>query len=649
MKTSSLLVGLTVLGLSQSAQAGSQYHRLVWDTNGQTAATIGFTPNGGSDHHVVWGSSAIESTWQRANVTAKRSFSTLENQFVKLSNLTPNSSVYYRVCDSTGCGERLWFKTAPNSNSGFTVVAGGDTRTGWTTRRQGNALIAKIRPLFIMHGGDYTNANSASEMSEYLKDWQMTFSSDLIDGLAYKRIYPFIATHGNHEDGNFSTLCEVFGVDYNQDGQCNAYDTYGAVKISPLLRVYTLNSQFQNSGWSSYAMTMNNWLNSDLANNQSIWKFGQYHKPMFPHYSGKSDNTVLYDWWASAFYNNEMHVVVESDTHINKLTYPVQPSGNNFNKTTSGGTVYVGEGSWGAPARSANDPKDWTLDLASIQQFKVISVKPDELVLRTAQFDASASTLTKAQRDADPLALPSNVNWWSAAGVGNAMTLVKASNGLIKLKADDPIDPPNSELKNGETKANLTATKTQPLNFTLNVPTGASNLNVETSGGTGDVDLYVKYGSKPTSNSYDCRPYKSGNNEACNIASPSVGTYYIQLNAFTDFSGVSLKAQYQTSTSGPHGGETKPNLSAAKDQWFNYSFVLPEGVNSLSVKIAGGTGDADLYVRQGSAPTNSSYDCRPYKNGNTESCTIASPKAGTWHIGLRAYAAFSGVTLTYEY
>src|SRR5205823_5299392 len=37
------------------------------------------------------------------------------------------------------------------------------------------------------------------------------------------------------------------------------------------------------------------------------------------------------------------------------------------------------------------------------------------------------------------------------------------------------------------------------------VPGGATNLVVTMSGGTGDADLYVRFGSQPTLGSYDCR------------------------------------------------------------------------------------------------------------------------------------------------
>ncbi len=78
----------------------------------------------------------------------------------------------------------------------------------------------------------------------------------------------------------------------------------------------------------------------------------------------------------------------------------------------------------------------------------------------------------------------------------------------------------------------------------------------------------------------------------------------------------------------------------------NYKIVVAAGSTSLVVKIAGGTGDADLYVRKSYAPTTTSYTCRPYLTGNNETCTISSPAAGTYYMNVRAYAAYSGVTLT---
>ena len=95
------------------------------------------------------------------------------------------------------------------------------------------------------------------------------------------------------------------------------------------------------------------------------------------------------------------------------------------------------------------------------------------------------------------------------------------------------------------------------VNYTLAVPSGATNLSFTMSGGTGDADMYVKFGSAPTDSSYDCRPYKSGNAETCTFATPSAGTYYVRLKAYSAFSGVSLLADYTTGGGGGGGGTTQ--------------------------------------------------------------------------------------------
>jgi len=86
-------------------------------------------------------------------------------------------------------------------------------------------------------------------------------------------------------------------------------------------------------------------------------------------------------------------------------------------------------------------------------------------------------------------------------------------------------------------------------------------------------------------------------------------------------------------------------LSASRNSFLNYSIEVPSGASRLSVQISGGSGDADLYVNFGSTATTSTYDCRPFLNGNTELCTFDSPAAGTWYIGVDAFAAFSNLTL----
>lgn len=90
------------------------------------------------------------------------------------------------------------------------------------------------------------------------------------------------------------------------------------------------------------------------------------------------------------------------------------------------------------------------------------------------------------------------------------------------------------------------------------------------------------------------------------------------------------------------------NLSGGQDSWTYFYIDVPAGTTKLNVITQGntsGSGDLDLYLRFGAQPTLSSFDCRPYLPGNTESCLINAPQTGRWHIGLHGFAAYTGVTL----
>lgn len=105
-------------------------------------------------------------------------------------------------------------------------------------------------------------------------------------------------------------------------------------------------------------------------------------------------------------------------------------------------------------------------------------------------------------------------------------------------------DSSASELTNGEPVTGLSGSRGSAQYWTVTVPSGASNLVIKTSGGSGDSDLYVKFGSNPTTSSYDCRPYRTGTSETCRFSSPSTGTYHIMLNGYAAYSGVTLSASY---------------------------------------------------------------------------------------------------------
>ncbi|MGX5203192.1 RHS repeat-associated core domain-containing protein [Aliikangiella sp. IMCC44632] len=113
------------------------------------------------------------------------------------------------------------------------------------------------------------------------------------------------------------------------------------------------------------------------------------------------------------------------------------------------------------------------------------------------------------------------------------------------------------ELVNGDNRQ-VSAQKGQDLNYYIDLPAGASNLQVRITGGSGDADLYLLEGNQPTASVYDCRPYKWGNNEECVVASPNKNRYYIRLHGYADFADVNLSISFNAADI---PDDTNPNLS----------------------------------------------------------------------------------------
>ena len=394
--------------------------------------------------------------------------------------------------------------------------------------------------------------------------------------------------------------------------------------------------------------------------------------------------------------------------------------------------------------------------------------------------------------------------------------IVDAAAAVLAIGGSTPPPTGNNVLTNGVAKTGLSGATNNDKAYTMAVTAGATNLKFAMSGGTGDADLYVKFGSAPTTSSYDCRSWASGNTETCNISNAQAGTYHVLVHAYAAYSGASLtgsfttpsanvaptaaftssctnlscsfdgsgstdsdgsissyswsfggtgvtasntfasagtynvtltvtdnngatgtvshsvtvtappanvaptasftsnctdltcsfnasassdsdgsissyswsfggagvtasntfasagtynvtltvtdnngatgtKTQSVTVTAPPPTGNVltngvaKTGLSGSTGTKLNYTMVVPAGASSLKFILSGGTGDADLYVRFGAAPTTSNYDCRSWASGNNETCNITTAQAGTYYVMINAYSTFSGANLTGSY
>lgn len=99
----------------------------------------------------------------------------------------------------------------------------------------------------------------------------------------------------------------------------------------------------------------------------------------------------------------------------------------------------------------------------------------------------------------------------------------------------------------GFTETNLSFGSNEWQYFTIEVPAGATSLDVSTSGGSGNVDLYVRLGEAPNRSSYDCRDGGGGTNESCSFTNPAAGTWHIGVESKRrGASGVQLDAYWSS-------------------------------------------------------------------------------------------------------
>lgn len=417
------VVSVLVL-LVQIAQAQPKSFRTMFREDPSTSIVIGWSqdlamPNNGTNFKLFYSKTDYgqdTTAYKQDNAPVKpqkivENFKTMNHYFVRLSNLEANTPYYFVVAYDTpslpGVGvipavlkteltERYWSATMPdNADEPLSIISGGDSREDLehpdqtlqsiTIRREANKMVAKLNPHLVFFGGDYTFASSDAEWIGWLNDWELTYSST-------NKITPIIATAGNHEYAPFGgaqagsqILTSIFDVPHD--------DVYYALTFGGnLVRLYTLNTEVAISGDQS------EWLKSDLqATDTTVhWKMAQYHKPIRPHESGKSDQNTAYAEWAQAFYDFQVRLVFESDAHVVKSTKPLMPTmlddgetseegfeaDMNFVETKNRGTVYVGEGTWAA-LRDGNDAKVWTRAMGGFNQVKWVWISKDTVEVRT--------------------------------------------------------------------------------------------------------------------------------------------------------------------------------------------------------------------------------------------------------------------------
>lgn len=107
--------------------------------------------------------------------------------------------------------------------------------------------------------------------------------------------------------------------------------------------------------------------------------------------------------------------------------------------------------------------------------------------------------------------------------------------------------PASIALTNGQS-VTVTDFAGRALYYSLNVPAGATDLSVSTTGGTGDVDLFLRLTNPPTTSAFDCLSESFTTEEQCDDPSPQGGTWQIMLIGYGDYADVTLTASFNLVT-----------------------------------------------------------------------------------------------------
>ena len=215
---------------------------------------------------------------------------------------------------------------------------------------------------------------------------------------------------------------------------------------------------------------------------------------------------------------------------------------------------------------------------------------------------------------------------------------------------DDPVEVIELEKGKSETLASLEAGKSQP--YKIVIPNNDKNLTIRTSGGSGDVSLYVTYEGRADQNNHDCASESAGSNsETCSFADAQRGTYYIMLTAEETSGNVSIIADY-----GEDDGGDDYDYTESAYVYSRYSTIFPRnnygyyyaksGTHKAQLSSSSSNTDFDLYFQKWNGRQWVTVDSS-YTPSNDETIEY-NGSAGYYRWYVYSYSGSATATLQYN-
>lgn len=306
---------------------------LSWTVDPSSTMTVTWLTKSENQSFVEYGMKETDLTSRTdAPSTLKTDFGIIHEATV--SGLQPGTRYHYRC----GSGEAGWseihsFRTAPVTGP-FSFAVMGDTQNNRSIRRNIAGAIKDLRPLFIIHCGDITNAGGSKKL------WAEWFE-DMGGLIAEIPIMPAMGNHDNYcvpSNGLCQGMFERFALPDNGIKEASEYWYSFNVAGMHFIMLNSENDAGIKPGSKQYQ-----WLENDLENNRaSGWKVAVMHKPPFS-MGFHGDSKDIQKYWVPLFDRYGVDVVFSGHEHIYERTKPIKDL-----NPDEAGTVYIIAGSGGS-------------------------------------------------------------------------------------------------------------------------------------------------------------------------------------------------------------------------------------------------------------------------------------------------------------
>ena len=287
--------------------------------------------------------------------------------WVELRKLTPDKTYYFIAGDPQhGFTTERKFRTIPSGSQSLRFVIGGDMGVGsdLTIFLQ---QAAKLSPAFGVVGGDIAYAGDVLTSYSRWDAWLDNWETNMVTPGGYS--IPMVLAIGNHEVRGGVASSPTNAQFYLRYFAQNGEQTYYSRTFGKNLAMFLLDSGHLSRHGGDQAA----WLDAQLSAQQNVpHKFAVYHVPLYPSYRlfGEPGSVIGRQTWLPIFDKLHLTTAFEHHDHAFKRTQLLRE-----NKPDPRGTLYLGDGGWGMPARKVGAELRWyEAKAASIQHFWCVDV-----------------------------------------------------------------------------------------------------------------------------------------------------------------------------------------------------------------------------------------------------------------------------------